>query len=341
MLAAEQSKRGWCVHVGIRQGGCYLERLQASGVKVHLLGDHRGINPVLLISINALIKQTKPDLVQTWLPQMDIVGGISALWHSVPWIVSERSSKLAYQGLSLRVMMRDFCARYANTVVANSFNGVTYWQEMMPPEASICQIANAVDVEAIRNAEPVRFVSNSDGPYFLVVGRLAPEKAIDVIIQAVRLIPEEHNIRAVIIGSGPLYDEIEASIREAGLGNRIVLLPYRTDWWGMLKNASAIVSMSRFEGHPNVVLEAMAARCPLIVSEIPGHLEFLDEDSAILVPTDSPTDLAEAMVSLLTAPASARRRAMCAARRVYGMTIHGTADAYERVYEKVLSEKEG
>lgn len=342
MLAAEQFRRGWSVHVGIRQGGGHLETLQTSGVIVHLLGDHRGINPLLLVSINALIKRTKPDVVQTWLPQMDIVGGLASLWNSVPWVVSERASRLAYQGMRLRTWARCRLARYANAVVANSSNGVAYWREKLPPDARVFQVANAVDVAAIRNAVSVRLAhSNGDMPNILVVGRLAPEKAVDIIIQAIRFVPVEYNIRVLIIGEGSLREEIGINIGENGLDDRIFLLPYRSDWWGMLKDACALVSMSRFEGQPNVVLETMAAGCPLIVSDIPAHREFLDEDSAILVPVDNPSELAEAIVSLLGAPESARQRAERASSCVDGMTIQMAADAYESVYEKILSEREG
>lgn len=344
MLATEQSRRGWCVHVGVRQGGVHLESLRVSGVAVHFLGDHRGINPLLLSSINALIKQTKPHVVQTWLPQMDIVGGMASWWNSVPWIVSERSNRLAYQGMRLRAWVRCYVARYANGVVANSLNGVSYWREMLPPGAHVFQVANAVDVAAIRNAAFVYgpYSNLNDGrKNVLVVGRLAPEKAVDIVIQAIRFVPVKHDIRVLIIGEGSLREEIGVNIGEAGLDDRIFLLPYRPDWWGMLKDACALVSMSRFEGQPNVVLETMAAGCPLIVSDIPAHREFLDKDSAIIVTPDNPAMLAEAIISLLGAPESARQRAERASSCVDGMTIQSAADAYESVYEKILSEREG
>jgi len=340
MLAAEQSGRGGSVHVGIRRGGVYEESLDSSGVVVHLLGDHKGVNPLLLARINTLIKQIKPDVVHTWLPQMDIVGGIAALWNSVPWIISERSSELAFECLKLQAWARSYLARYANAVVANSSNGAAYWRGMRPTDVRIFTVANAVDVAVIRNAASVSGnLSNSKNREndILVVGRLSPEKGLEIVIQAVRLVPVKHDIRVLIIGEGPLREEIEVRIREAGLDDRISLLPFRPAWWGLLKNASALISMSRYEGHPNVVLETMAAGCPLIVSDIPAHREFLDEDSAILVPLDAPATLAEAIISILSDPVSARQRAERASACVAGLTIQSAADAYESVYEKVIS----
>ena len=340
MLSAEQARRGWNVHVGVRRGGAYEESLRASGVVVHLLGDHRGVNPLLLASINTLIKKIKPDVVHTWLPQMDIVGGIAAFWNSVPWVISERTSGLAYQCLKYGAWMRNYLARYASAVVANSSSGAAYWRKMWPADPRVFQIANAVDVAGIRNAVPATrgYSPSSDAAKeILVVGRLANEKALEIIIQAVGLVPESHAIHVSIIGDGPLRERIAVSIRLAGLDDRIALLPYRPDWWGLLKTASALVSMSRFEGHPNVILETMAAGCPLIVSDIPAHSEFLDEDSAILVPPDNPSVLAAAIISLLADPLSAHQRAQRAATCVDYLTIQSAADAFESVYTTVMS----
>ena len=343
MLAAEQVRRGWVIHVGIRQGGVYEESLRNSDVVVHLLGDYEGPNPLLLARINRLIRQVKPDVVHTWLPQMDIVGGIAALWNSVPWIVCERTIGLAFQCIRLQAWFRWHLARYASAVVANSWNGAAYWRARMPADARIVTIANAVDVAAIRNAvSSSGGHSNSHGSTkdILVVGRLAPEKALEIIVQAAFLVPVEQNIRVLIIGDGPLREEIAASIRETALGDRICLLPMQPSWWGMLQGAIALVSMSRFEGQPNVVLEAMAAGCPLIVSDIPAHREFLDEESAILISPNNPDALAEAITSLLSDPVSADLRAKRASGLVEDLTIQQAADAYESVYEEVASGRE-
>jgi glycosyltransferase involved in cell wall biosynthesis len=340
MLAVEMVRRGWVVHVGIRRGGVYEKSLRDCGVILYFLGDHKGINLQLLMRINALIKQIKPDVMQTWLPQMDIVGGIAALWNSVPWIMSERSNGFFFHRFKFQSWARCSLARYASGIVANSSNGVAYWREILSTDACIFRVANIVDVAAIRSTVPVSsgpLNSNEDMRMVLVVGRLVSTKALNIIIQGVRLVPVIYDVRVLIIGEGPLREEIELGIREAGLNDRISLYPFRADWWGLLKNASALISMSRFEGHPNVVLETMAAECPLIVSDIPAHREFLNEDLAIIVPQDNAAMLAEAIISIITEPVAARQRAERASIRVAGLTPQLAADAYESVYEEAIS----
>jgi len=62
-----------------------------------------------------------------------------------------------------------------------------------------------------------------------------------------------------------------------------------------MKTASVSVSVSHVEGMPNAVIEAMAARCPLVVSEIPQHREILDDASARFVPLDDARATADAI----------------------------------------------
>jgi glycosyltransferase involved in cell wall biosynthesis len=338
MLAVEQSLRGMSVHVGIRRGGVYEAILRESGVEINFLGDYKGIHPLLLFRINKLIKQIKPDIIQTWLPQMDIVGAIAAIWSSVVFIISERTSYLGYTEIKKQAWLRCFLARYAGAVVANSTSGVDYWHKITSTKFQVYKIANAIDVDSIRravsNSKEIPALNNYKYE-ILVVGRYSIEKATDTVIQSIGLVPKIHNIHVTFIGEGPLRDEMENRINESGLNDRITLLPYSSSWWEKLKSASALISMSRYEGQPNVVIETMTAGCPLIVSDIPAHREFLDEESAMLVPLDNAAVLAEAIVSLLSDPGSASQRTLKAMSYAEDLTIELAADAYESTYTEV------
>lgn len=338
MLANEQARRGWSVHVALRRGGgVHEQRLRRGQVVSHPLGDFKGPHPLLIARAGSLVRRIRPDVVQTWLPQMDIVGGVVALLSSVPWVLSERASKEAYQRTPALAWMRCRLAQYAKAVVANSVEGAKYWDRMLPAVEGVATVANAVDVAAIRCAAPMSCQASGDtGQTFLFVGRLVHQKAPEILIQAVRHVPERHDVHALLIGDGPLRQEVCASITAHSLENRVSILPYQADWWGLLRTAAALVSSSRFEGQPNVVLEAMAAGCPVIVSDIPAHRAILDKRSALIVPRDNPAALADAIVSLLSDPEAARERAERASERLAGFTIQAAADAYERVYARVL-----
>jgi glycosyltransferase involved in cell wall biosynthesis len=334
MLALEQATRGWDVHIALRRSnGVYMELLRNSRVEIHQLGDLRSINPRLFLCISALIRELKPNVVQTWLPQMDVAGGGAALWNSVPLVLTERASKLAFGSFSLLPFLRKQVGRRANAVVANSSTGVGYWQSVLSKETILKKISNAVDVAAIRSVAPVSSeLTQSDEKIILIVGRLSHQKAVEVVLRAVSLLAERRGIRFLIMGEGPLRQELVELMETLKIGDSVVILPFQPEWWGWLKRADALVSMSRYEGNPNVVLEAMAAGCPLIVSDIPEHREILTDESASFVPGENSMELAAAIGKLLADPDSGRRKSDQAKTYVDSLTIQLAADAYEEVY---------
>lgn len=339
MLAAEQARRGYDVHVAIRRGGAHESELMTRSLAVHALGDHRGVNPRLMMRITALLSETKPHIVQTWLPQMDILGGLCALRRRVPWILCERASAAAFTRPRLPYWLRRRLGVWAQAIVANSNAGSEYWRAA-GAHGCVCVVPNAVDATAIRAAtsQKTECARSGDDDLLLVVGRLDHQKAVEIILQALAQIGAAAAFRVLIIGEGPERSSLQASAQRLGLGQHVSWLSYQRDWWGWLKGAAALVSMSRFEGHPNVVLESIAGGCPLIVSDIPEHREFLDERSAVMVRSEDSSALAQAILAVLADPHGARRRAVAARERIAGLTIEASAAAYGRVYDTLLRE---
>jgi glycosyltransferase involved in cell wall biosynthesis len=269
---------------------------------------------------------------------MDIIGGLVACWNRLRWVLSERASQEAYQSMTILAFLRCRLARYASAVVANSEDGALYWRHTLPAGTTVTTIPNAVDVAAVRDSCPSTHDDfGNDGPRFLFVGRLVPQKAPEVFVQSLALMPTSRPLYGLIIGEGPMRHDIQANIQFHGLSSRIRVLPYQENWWGLLKTTTALVSPSRFEGQPNVVLEAMAAECPLIVSDIRPHRSILDERSAVFVPKDDPRALADALLAFLEDPQGARQRVERAHAQVTRFTVDVTAEAYETVYTRVLA----
>jgi glycosyltransferase involved in cell wall biosynthesis len=103
-----------------------------------------------------------------------------------------------------------------------------------------------------------------------------------------------------------------------------------------MKRVDALVSLSKFEGCPNVVLEAMACGCPLVVSNIPAHREILDEQSALFANPHSPIEAAAALKATLSFREAAQSRALAARERAAGRPIEATVRLYEQLYLNLL-----
>jgi len=126
--------------------------------------------------------------------------------------------------------------------------------------------------------------------------------------------------------------------RELGVAHRLVFTGFVENLWDLMKRANALVSLSRFEGRPNVVLEAMACGCPLVVSDIPAHREILDERSALFADPDDPAAAAAALKATLVCGDEARGRARAARVSDAGLPVEETARLYEQLYLSLLGE---
>lgn len=336
MLVNEQVRRGYDVHVAVRRPGVHMSAIQGCGGHIHELGDIRSTNPRLLFAIKRTIAKVKPDILQTWLPQMDIVGGLAALSSRIPWIVSERTSGNYYKEVPVVGRLRLWLGQFASAVVANSDGGEKYWRAAAHGKLTLATVRNALEIDRIRSAIVPDPPGSRQGPLLLVVGRFSREKALEIVIRALGDCAPRTAFNVLVIGEGSERPTLEREIRLASLAGRVKILAYQPDWWRWLKVADGLISMSRYEGNPNVVLEAMAGHCPVILSDIAAHREIADASSTLFVPVDDVQALSAATVELINDKSAARRRAERAFGRVESMTVTAMADAYEVVYRKVL-----
>lgn len=144
----------------------------------------------------------------------------------------------------------------------------------------------------------------------LCVGRMTREKGQDVLIEAVKLLRDKHQAETAdgdgnfrykfwLIGDGPLKLELDRMVLSYHLSDH-VLFPGRTSQVASLMAGSDVmVCPSRYEGLPNVILEAMALRLPVIASNVGGIPEIVrDQQTGMLVPPDNPASLAEKLLKL-------------------------------------------
>lgn len=327
------------VHVAITSRGANWERLLASGATTHELRVRGAHDPRLVWELRRLIQKVDPDVVQVWLRQMDILAGLATLSRRKPLIISERSSAEAYPA-STKHFLRGQVGRLAHAIVANSAAGAAYWRQRLGDDPKLHVIPNIVPVDEIAQAPPaaeLRF--GSAEPLVLYAGRLDAEKNVETLLKGLEIALERTRFNVALCGTGTMQPRVAAWLGSRGLADRIAALGYTDDLWGLMKRASVLVSPALFEGSPNVVLEAMAARCPLIVSDIPAHRALLDETSAVLVDPRSAHRIADAVSMVLQAPDAARTRAQAALTRALPFGAEAIAARYHEVYRSVASSR--
>jgi GalNAc-alpha-(1->4)-GalNAc-alpha-(1->3)-diNAcBac-PP-undecaprenol alpha-1,4-N-acetyl-D-galactosaminyltransferase len=229
---------------------------------------------------------------------------LCAMWGApVPVIVSERIDPRYYDpGRVWRVLRRLVYPRAAAVVVQT--HAVASWARRIAPRVDVRVIPNPVAVER-RGPTP--------GPRarrIVSVGRLVHQKGFDILIDAFALIASRyHGWELMIVGEGPLSDELRRRAMAAGIADRLTLAGVRTDVHDIVAESEIFVLASRFEGFPNMLLEAMALGCAVVATACPsGPEDIVDSEvNGILVPVEDPNALASALSRLIDSPGARAR----------------------------------
>jgi glycosyltransferase involved in cell wall biosynthesis len=166
----------------------------------------------------------------------------------------------------------------------------------------------------------------SDRELVVFVGRLDPQKRVDVLLEAfAKIAARRPRARLALAGDGPLRHDLERLARDRGLlPERVAFLGVRSDVPNVLRAASVYVLPSAQEGVSIALLEALAARAPAVVTDIPGnHDTVRHEREGLLVPPGDAAALERAIERLLEDKSFARRLGEAGRARVeaeYAMT---------------------
>lgn len=328
LLAPTLSRAGIDTHVGYISQGVNFQAVDAE-VLTHQLPKRAATDPRLLTDIVGLVRKTQPDIIQTWLTQMDVAGGLVAQALRITHILSERSSRMAYPA-SWRNNLRRRIGRRADMIIANSAGGVAYWQQYRP-RGPVLHIANAL--APLQSDPPPETWLAPASKFILFAGRFSYEKNLENLFEALEIVlagyPDHF---AVLFGEGPFEAELRRRIARSPHARRFRLPGFTSHLGYWLTKADVFVSVSHFEGHPNTVIESAQAGCPQVLSEIDAHRSILGEGAAKFVDGQSVRSIAEGIASILANPDEARARAAAAAEIVSALTIERQAEAYRQAY---------
>jgi glycosyltransferase involved in cell wall biosynthesis len=192
-------------------------------------------------------------------------------------------------------------ARLADLVVANAeaVRNCCIEEEGVKPERCIV-VRNGIDLARFdaQTQQPLQ-APLPEGRLVAVIGNLWPVKGHRTLVEAVaKLPPDLEEVKFVCAGEGPEREYLEQRIAELGLQQRIHLLGHRLDVPAVLYRASAGCLCSSAEGLSNALMEAMAAKLPIVATDVGGNPELVT-DNGYLVPYGDADALAQRLTLLL------------------------------------------
>ena len=218
--------------------------------------------------------------------------------------ISGRARTLLYRRLE------PFAVRLADRVVAVSEQAADHLRRIAPKSAakvSVVHVGVGERPRVARRAEEVRSELGLDPSARIVVtvARLVPQKALDVLLAAVALLPDD--VHLAIVGDGRLRGELETHARASGIAPRAHFLGYKPDAADYVAAADVFCLSSVWEAVPLAAQEAVLLGVPVVATDVGGLRELVEDGTSgrLTVPKD-PQALASALKEVLFDPRIAR-----------------------------------
>lgn len=323
--------------------------IRALGWNVTELDQHHAYDFHILRALARYIHRNKINIVHTHLLASDVMGRVAGFLTRRPVVSTIHNARVdldrepRHQQLMERYTAKLWCRRLI--VVSTMLRPeIAEWFGM--PLSKVIDIPNGIDTARFRpptdldKAEVKRELLGGDYRMIANVARLVPQKGQKYLVEAAaQVCASRPDVRFVIVGDGPLREEITALAAERGISDKLTITGIRSDVPRILGATDIFVLSSLWEGMPLSLLEAMAAGCTAVATNVGGVPEVLNHgEVGALVPPEDPSALAMAVGAYLDNPTLAREaaaKAQAYAEEHYGMAA--MIRRWEKVYIGELS----
>jgi GalNAc-alpha-(1->4)-GalNAc-alpha-(1->3)-diNAcBac-PP-undecaprenol alpha-1,4-N-acetyl-D-galactosaminyltransferase len=258
--------------------------------------------------LRAAIHDSNPDVVVSFIDKTNLLVLLSCVGLGIRVVVSERIDPRNQPIEAPYEMLRRVLYRRAFALVVQT-QSVRAWAESFMRQDKVFVIPNPIETGP---HEPVGEYRLPEGPVVFAAGRLHHQKGFDLLLDAFASCTDRHpEWSLVIFGEGPERTELELRVRALGIGTKVQLPGEVKGLRSLYEHADLFVLSSRWEGFPNVLLEAMARGLPVVSTDCPSGPADMIEDgrNGLLVPPNDVGALTRAMDELMSEEGLRRRLA--------------------------------
>lgn len=325
----------------------YLNEALRRGLETYAIRERRSLDPAVLKQIMNWCRGNAVDIIHTHDFRSDLYGLIAARRLGIPavstchgWIANDLKGR-AYTRID-KLLLRFFdriivvSARMREQLIGRGI-----------PARRIAVIQNALIVEnyrADRDDRSLRAEWGIPAQHKVVgkIGRLSPEKRQDLFLRAAAaVLRADPHCSFVLVGIGPEEAALRALAAELGITRNVVFAGYRSDMQRVYNNLDLVVQSSSTEGMPNVVLESLLMRVPVVATDVGGTAEIItDGESGRLLPANDPDALIAGMREALADGARCAAWVEAGERRIRAEFSHAVRlQRIMAVYDQVRDER--
>lgn len=342
----QESRFDFCLVSFVEDGRAndLLDRAEHLGLPTRRLYTANSFNPKVIRDLMRILRVETCDLLVTHGYKANVIGRLATWMSRLPHVSVSRGWTAENRKIRLYERLDRMALRMVEHVVAVSEGQRQKLLAIGIDHAKVRVIRNAVKLKSECHSEKcgsLRAALGIGEDTLLVVGagRLSPEKNFSGFIETSRHVFEQEPRAAfAIFGEGVLRGELERQVQALGLASRIFLPGFSRDFAALISQADVFYQSSFTEGLPNVVLEAFAARVPVVATDVGGTSEVVqDGRSGFLVHPEDPRATAERILLLLRDP-QRRDRMGKAGHDFVGeeLNFHRQTELYLKLYEEVL-----
>ena len=199
------------------------------------------------------------------------------------WIAFSRGMTAENLKVKLFTYLERYFIKKANAIVAVSKSQKEKLVNQSVNPHIITTVHNAIDISFVNaileKSLKRKFLFPEDSFVIVSGGRFSKEKGQMYLVQAAELALESNrSLRFVLYGEGPDWDTVKEYIDKKNLSEYIICPGFESELLAYLKSADLLVNPSLSEGLPNIVLEALASKVPVVVTNIGGHPEIVTDN---------------------------------------------------------------
>lgn len=317
-----------------------VEEIIAAGGIVRNIPAVNNIRILLQVfRIARYVKENNIQLIHCHLPWAGFVGRIVHLISRIPVIYTEHNKQERYQYLTR--LINKFSFNLQSTAIAVSEDVAHSIKLNINPSIQVNTILNGINTEKFRKNLQVGQKIRADlgiSSDAIVIGSLGvfrTQKRLNHWLEIFSTVSKQNSsIRGILVGDGPLKQQIISQIKDLGL-EKLVFLPgiqsYASDWYAAM---DIFMMTSSFEGLPLALLEAMSCECAVVATNAGGISEVvIDGINGSIVDVDQWRGLVSKVQFLLDHPEKRVSMAIAARDRiVHHFSVHQMVDQLENQY---------
>jgi GalNAc-alpha-(1->4)-GalNAc-alpha-(1->3)-diNAcBac-PP-undecaprenol alpha-1,4-N-acetyl-D-galactosaminyltransferase len=252
-----------------------------------------------LILLRGLIAKRRPDVIVSFLANVNVAAILATVFMHVPLIVCERNDPSSRSPFDVWELACRLTYCFADMLTVQTEAVATKAGRLYPGLTKISVIPNPLSEGVLKT----KIVKKGQRRILLTIGRLVDQKQLDKVITAfASLAPRFTDWDMHIYGDGPLKTVLARQVEEGGLQERISLKGSTKEPWDVMAGADAFVMTSKYEGFPNALLEAMGTGLPCVVTDCPSGPREITSNGrdAVLVPLGDNRRLVDALARVMS-----------------------------------------